>query len=429
MTPAARTQAAIELLELIDAGGAPADRTAAAYMRGRRYIGAKDRRAVLDLVYGVIRNRETVDWQLAKWGAAPGPRLRVLAFLSLEGNGGAQTPALFTGARHAPPPLSAEERELADALAGEPLYPDNQPPRIGANCPEWAARLLARRFGLDFAAEMAALNAEAPLDLRVNSLKTTRAKARAALARAGIAGEATKLSPWGIRLAARRPVTGLAAFKKGLVEIQDEGSQIVALLTDARPGQFVVDFCAGGGGKSLALAAAMKNKGRIAGLDVAARLDQAAPRIARAGAKIITLHRLAEDDPWLGENEGRADRVLVDAPCTGLGAWRRDPMARFRLTPDELGRLIALQREILGRAARLVRPGGRLIYATCSLLPEENEDQAAWFAETRPDFGPLAVAEVWDEPVPCPAEGPYLLLTPARHGTDGFFVAVYERGA
>lgn len=426
MTPAARIQAAIELLELIETGDAPADRTAAGYLRGRRYIGGKDRRAILALVYDVIRTREGLDWWLRKAGAEPGARTRMLALLSF---GGEDAGALFTGARHAPPPLADSERALAGRLSGEELYGGRLPPRIRANCPEWVARLLARRFGLDFAHEAAALNGEAPFDLRANLLKTTRDKALAALAREGLEGMPTRFSPWGIRLPARRPVTGTAAYKKGLVEIQDEGSQLVALITGARPGQFVVDFCAGGGGKSLALAAMMKNKGRLAALDVSGRLRAAAPRLERAGAKVAATHRLEGNDPWLAENQDRADRVLVDAPCTGTGAWRRDPMARFRLTRGDLDRLVGLQREILEQAADLVRPGGRLIYATCSLLTEENEEQAHWFAETHPDFAPLAAAEVWDEPAPCPDDGPYLFLTPARHGTDGFFAAVFERRA
>jgi 16S rRNA (cytosine967-C5)-methyltransferase len=175
------------------------------------------------------------------------------------------------------------------------------------------------------------------------------------------------------------------------------------------------------------MAAAMRNRGEIAALDVSKRLDRAAPRIARAGAKIIRRCRIAASDPWLVEHTGTADRVLVDAPCSGTGAWRRDPMARFRFERAELARLVELQRKILSEAAALVRPGGRLIYATCSLIAEENEDQAAWFAERHGNFAPVAVAEIWDQTGPCPAEGPYLTLTPLRHGTDGFFVAVFER--
>jgi 16S rRNA (cytosine967-C5)-methyltransferase len=429
MTPGARLETAIVLLESIDATEAPADQAASGFLRRRRYIGAKDRRAILETVYGVIRNRMALDWWIARAGmAAPGARLRVLALLSLAGGEkGEDIAAKFSGARHAPAALTAQEREMIEKTGGLPLRHPDQPPRVAANCPDWIAPLMARRFGLGFLDEMAALNAEAPLDLRVNFLKGTREKAQAALAKAGIVAEPTRFSPWGLRLPSRRPVTGLAAYKSGLVEIQDEGSQLVAVLADAKPGQFVVDFCAGGGGKALAMAAAMRNRGEIAALDVSKRLDRAAPRIARAGAKIIRRCRIAASDPWLVEHTGTADRVLVDAPCSGTGAWRRDPMARFRFERAELARLVELQRKILSEAAALVRPGGRLIYATCSLIAEENEDQAAWFAERHGNFAPVAVAEIWDQTAPCPAEGPYLTLTPLRHGTDGFFAAVFER--
>jgi len=275
---------------------------------------------------------------------------------------------------------------------------------------------------------MDALNAEAPLDLRVNALMTSRENALGRLWDEGIEAAPTRYSPWGIRIPSRRPIRGLDIYRKGLVEIQDEGSQIVSLLTDAQPGHSVVDFCAGGGGKTLALAVAMRNHGEITALDVSTRLNNAAPRLKRAGVKIVTLHRLVSDDPWLAKHGSKADRVLVDAPCTGTGAWRRDPMARFRLDGAELERLAAAQRDILKQAVGLVKPGGRLIYATCSLLREENEDQAEWFAASQSEFIPLPVGEVWAQTLggACPVPGPYLLLTPKRHETDGFFAAVFE---
>jgi 16S rRNA (cytosine967-C5)-methyltransferase len=257
---------------------------------------------------------------------------------------------------------------------------------------------------------------------------TSREDALGRLLEGRIEAGPTPYSPWGLRLAARRPITGLELYRDGLVEIQDEGSQIVALLCEAEAGQLVVDFCAGGGGKSLALAVAMRNFGKIAALDVATRLAEAGPRVKRAGAKIVGLHRLTEGDPWLKKHAGKADRVLVDAPCTGTGAWRRDPMSRFRLTPEELEHVTALQRQILAQAAALVKPGGRLIYATCSLLREEDEDQAEWFLKTQPEFRMVPVGEIWSRVLggECPSEGPYLVLTPKRNQTDGFFVAVFE---
>jgi 16S rRNA (cytosine967-C5)-methyltransferase len=288
--------------------------------------------------------------------------------------------------------------------------------------------MFQRRFRGRFLEEMEALNVEAPMDLRVNTLMTSREDALGRLLEGRIEAGPTPYSPWGLRLAARRPITGLELYRDGLIEIQDEGSQLVALLCEAEAGQLVVDFCAGGGGKSLALAVAMRNFGKIAALDVATRLAEASPRVKRAGAKIVDLHRLTDDDPWLKKHAGKADRVLVDAPCTGTGAWRRDPMSRFRLTPEELERLTALQRQILAQAAALVKPGGRLIYATCSLLREEDEDQAEWFLKTQAEFRTVPVGEIWSRTVggECPSEGPYLVLTPKRNQTDGFFVAVFE---
>lgn len=429
MTPQARVAAAISLLESVEASEYPADRVAAKYLRGRRYIGAKDRRAILNHVYGAIRRREALDWWIARAGnIAISPRTRAIASLALAGDAAQDISGLFSGGTYGPAPLAPEERELVAALSGMPLHPDDQPLRVKANCPEWIAPFLERRFRDRFLEEMEALNEEAPLDLRVNTLMTSRADALGALREQRIEARPTPFSPWGIRLASRQPIAGLDLYREGLVEIQDEGSQIVSLLTDAQPGQTAVDFCSGGGGKSLALAAAMKNRGEIAALDVSPRLSRAAPRLKRAGARIVTPHRLTPGDPWLAGHAGQADRVLVDAPCTGVGAWRRDPMARFRLTRAELERLTALQRRILADAAGLVKPGGRIIYATCSPLCEENEDQAAWFAANRSGFKIVPIADIWTQTLggACPADGPYLLLTPKRHGTDGFFVAAFE---
>jgi 16S rRNA (cytosine967-C5)-methyltransferase len=300
---------------------------------------------------------------------------------------------------------------------------------VRANYPEWLDPLLAARFGDRLGDEVAALNEPAPFDLRVNTLKASREDAHAALRADGIEAEPTPLSPLGLRLPRRRPLGGLGSFERGLIEVQDEGAQVVSLLVDARPGMRVVDCCAGAGGKTLALAAAMGNRGWLAALDVSTRINRAEPRLRRAGAEIAALRLIRpRDDPWFAEHAASADRVLLDAPCTRLGAWRRDPAARWSLTPRELEHRTAVQRRILNVACRLVRPGGRLVYATCSLLREENEDQVAAFLAAHPEFEPVAVAEVWAETVggACPGPGPHLQLTPARDGTDGFFVAVME---
>jgi 16S rRNA (cytosine967-C5)-methyltransferase len=435
MTPAARIQAAIELLARIEALDRPADGVVRGYLRSRRYIGSKDRRAISDLLYGVLRARARLDWWIGRVvPAAPAPRGRTLAYLVLEGGTTVEgLAALFDGGRYHPPALDPEEQALGEALQGCALDHPDQPDWVRGELPEWLLPALRETLGDGLEAEFAALGAEAPLDLRVNTLKTGREGARAALAAEGLEVAPTPLSPIGLRVAGRHALPSLAAFRDGLVEVQDEGSQLVALLTDARPGMSVADLCAGAGGKTLALAAVMENQGRLAALDPdARRLDRARPRLERAGVTIAELHALEDaEDPWLAAQAGGFARVLIDAPCSGSGAWRRNPDARWRLTPDALAAFVRAQGEILELAAPLVAPGGRLVYATCSLLPEENERQAARFREGHPDFAPLPLAELWAAAVggPCPAADGELLLTPARHGTDGFFVALFERQA
>jgi len=234
-----------------------------------------------------------------------------------------------------------------------------------------------------------------------------------------------------LRLAGRVPLSGLAAFKEGLVEVQDEGSQIAALLADARPGMRVVDFCAGAGGKTLALAASMANRGKLVACDVSVRrLERAARRLRRAGVSNAERRALTgERDKWVKHHAGGFDRVFVDVPCLGTGTWRRNPDAKWRTTPQDLAELVLRQQQILASAARLVRPSGRLVYATCSLLREEDEAQAEAFLATTPEFSVVPVARVWQETIggTSPGGERYLRLTPTQHVTDGFFVAIFER--
>jgi 16S rRNA (cytosine967-C5)-methyltransferase len=443
MTPAARIEAAIEVLGRIDAEVAPAERVMAQYLRARRYMGSKDRRAVGDLVYRVLRARARLDWWLERAGPGPGdgmtrPRRSVLAALVLiEGRAPEDLAALCDGGTYHPAPLDPDERALATALAARALGDPEQPPWVAAECPEWLWPEFEDAFGGRAAAELAALAGEAPLELRVNTLKGDRAAALTALAEEAVTAAPTPLSPLGLRVAGHPGLSAGPAYESGLVEVQDEGAQVVALVADARPGMAVVDFCAGAGGKTLALAAAMANKGRLFALDLdQRRLDRAAKRLKRAGVGIVTRRRLADDD-WLARRAGAFDRVLVDAPCSGTGAWRRQPDARWRLTPEALDAYRATQARILAQAAPLVAGGGRLVYATCSLLPSENGRQVEAFLSARPDFTLLAMESLWAEtiavlggdaaPAPPPFAGPYLLLTPARHGTDGFFAAALER--
>ncbi len=434
MTPGARIQAAIDLLGEIHQGTAPADRAAASYFRNRRYIGGKDRREVLDHAYGVLRRRAALDWWIARSGAdiADRERARVIAKLLLIDNwSGDRLAGGFDGGQYRPAMLDNAERHLVRQLAGQQLNSPDQPQAVRLEYPDWIGSQLADVFGDRIETEMEAALDEAATDLRVNALKANRDEAIAALARDGVEAVPTALSPLGLRVKGRPPLATLDSFKSGLVEVQDEGSQLVALLADPKPGMRVVDFCAGAGGKTLALAAQMQNKGKLIACDVLqGRVDRAATRLNRAGVFNVERRGLtSERDPWVKRHAGTFDRVLVDAPCSGTGTWRRNPDARWRLKPGDISELSDLQRRILESAARLVKPGGRLIYATCSLLPAENTDHLAWIAAHLPEFELMPLPEVWAEAIgtPCPVADPTLSLTPARNGTDGFFAAVFRR--
>lgn len=437
MTPGARLQGAIELLTGIAETPRPADAVASAFFRARRFIGAKDRQAIATLVYTVLRHHARLGWWLAHAGfdQTESPRARVIAQSVLgEGRMVAALAPLFDGGPFHPAPWSPAETRLAQALERHTLEHPAMPEAVRVECPAWAEAPLRRALGGRFLPELQALCHPAPLDLRVNPIRMNREKALAGLAKAEIAAQPCRLSPVGIRIGLRVALAGLDLFRQGAIEIQDEGSQLVALLVDARPGHQVVDFCAGAGGKALAMAAAMGNRGRVVACDVLGnRLKRAAERLRRAGLHNVETRPLAGTrDPWVKRHKGHFDRVLVDAPCSGTGTWRRNPDSRWRLLGPGLDQLVPLQGEILASAGRLVKPGGRLIYATCSLLAEENEDQIARFLAEHPDFAPLPIAELWPSVIgagPAPVEGPWLRLTPARHDTDGFFAAVLVRAA
>jgi 16S rRNA (cytosine967-C5)-methyltransferase len=440
MIPAARVQAAIELTQAIqDAGKAPADRVASAYFRERRYVGAKDRAAIQGMVYDVLRGRMQLDWWLARLGIVnPTPRLRVLACLAIVTGWKTEDIATaFSGERHAPDPLTPAEQAALKRLPGRTLDHPDQPVEVRGNLPPWLKARFEAQFGPGLAKELDALLKPATVDLRVNALKATREEAIKRLKAEGVEAAPTKLSPLGLRLKGRTPLGETAAFKDGLVEVQDEGSQLVALLVGARAGMRVVDFCAGAGGKALAMAAVMDNKGHVVACDTSKpRLEASAKRLRRAGAHNVERRLIAgERDQWIKRHKRAYDRVLVDAPCTGTGAWRRNPDGRWSLDEKDLAELKPKQARILASAARLVKPGGRLIYATCSLLQEENEDQVAAFLAANPDFALVPIDKAWAEAFaplaasPCPLAPPYLTLTPARDGTDGFFAAVMERKA
>jgi 16S rRNA (cytosine967-C5)-methyltransferase len=424
MTPAGQLAAAIDLLAEIEADARPADAVANSFFRNRRFIGAGDRREVSTLVWGVLRGRRHLGWWLEKFGAEATPRLLLAAQALFAGMTPHKVAMAFTAGRYGPAPLSEAETIVLEKFAGHTLEHPNMPEAVKYEVPDWILPLLAAQFGPALPAEMAALASPAPLDLRVNGLKATREQAIAALRAERLEAQATPYSPWGLRLAGRQSVTQGAAFRDGLVEIQDEGSQLVALLVDAKPGMRVADYCAGAGGKTLAIAQTMENKGHIVACDVSApRLDGAIKRLRRAGVHNAERHLLEAGDKWTKRQAQKFDRVLVDAPCTGTGTWRRNPDARLRLKEQDLIEILPKQAAILDQAQRLLKLGGRLIYATCSLLRDENEMQVEAFLARNSHFRQVPV----QAPLPEILYGPALRLTPRAHNTDGFFAAVLER--
>jgi len=436
MTPAARLQATLDLLTEIEKTPRPADALASAYFRARRYIGSHDRGAISVMLYDILRHHARLGWWIDKNGGENNPRAQVIAYLALvEKKPSRQIEPPFSGGKFAPAAMNEAEKKLLRAFDGYTIEHSDMPDEVQAECPAWAAGILKTRFGKDFMREMRALLEPAPLDLRVNQLKTTREEMLTALKQAGIKAEPGKLSKLAIRVRERPNLAALSVLKQGLLEIQDEGSQLVAALLDAKPGERVADFCAGAGGKTLAIAAQMQNKGRITACDVLEkRLARSTERFRRAGVHNIETKPIKDErDPWVKKHKGDFDRVLVDAPCTGTGTWRRNPDARWRGEEDArlqalgpgLEALVKLQAEILDSAARLVKPGGRLVYATCSLLPEENEKQIERFLATHADFRVIPYSETLTGIRS--AHPDYLMLTPAKHGTDGFFAAAMER--
>ncbi|MFA5122817.1 RsmB/NOP family class I SAM-dependent RNA methyltransferase [Zavarzinia sp.] len=422
MQPAARVAAAIELLAEIGAGGEAADRVVDRYFRNRRYAGKGDRAAVASLLWYAVRRGQSLGW-LTGVGQGIAPRLAVFAAAVLTGFTDAATlEQLCSGEGYAPAPLDPAERQALDRLAeGREL-----PAWVVGDYPAELEPLLARRYGPRLAEVMVAMGGRAPLDLRVNTLKTTREAALAELRALGLTVEPMAHAPAGIRVAGRERLGQLAPFAEGRIEIQDEGSQLVALACAAEPGQAVADFCAGAGGKTLALAAAMGAKGRLAALDVEKRrLGRMAPRLERAGIQNFVEQAEISAD-FLAAEAGRFDCVLVDAPCSLSGTWRRAPAQRWTTTPARVAELAALQARILDQAAGLVKPGGRLVYATCSVFVEEDEDVVQGFLARRADFAPV------DHGVLLPGipGGPLgIALDPAAQGTDGFFLSVLRRAA
>ena len=431
MIPAARLSAAIELIEAIDAQRVPAAKALKEWGTAHRYAGSGDRAAISGLIWDVLRRRASSAWIMESDTA----RARVLGMLKLErGMDADAIAALCDGGRFAPEPLSESER---GALTSRTLT--DAPSHVAGDYPEWLDGDLAKVFGDDRVAEATAMASRAPLDLRVNTLKATREKMLPSLAHLG--AQPTRWSPIGLRIElgadARNP--GIHAeedFIKGAIEVQDEGSQLAALLSAAKPGEQVIDLCAGAGGKTLALAAMMQGKGRLIATDHDKR--QLAPiyeRLSRAGVHNCDVRTPKGPNDTLSDIYASADLVLIDAPCTGTGTWRRNPDAKWRMRPGALEVRLKDQVTVLDRAAALAKPGGRISYITCSVLPQENGEQIRAFLGRHPEFSVVppeqTAAVLWDKAEDFAAaalqspEG--WLMTPRRTGTDGFFVSVLRR--
>jgi len=433
MTPSARLSAAIEVLADIDARRRPAADVLKDWGLSHRFAGSSDRAAIAGLVYDALRRRAS---SAALMGESTS-RAALLGMLRRERQlDTAAIAALCSGARFAPAPLSESETAALerDSLAGAPAH-------VEGDYPDWLDPNLTRVFGDERAAEGTALASRAPLDLRVNLLAGTRDEVLPKLGH--LEAAPTRWSPIGIRIRlgpdAKSPaIHSEPVFLKGQVEIQDEGSQLTALLADAKPGEQVVDLCAGAGGKTLALSAAMENRGQIYATDIdKRRLAPIHERIARAGARNVQVRtpNTARGADVIADLVGRADLVMIDAPCTGTGAWRRNPDAKWRIRPGALAERIKEQDDVLERASALVKPGGRIAYVTCSVLAEENGDRVRAFLTRHPEFSVEKLADLvnvlgeraylFRRAVLTSEEG--LLMTPRRTDTDGFFVGLLRR--
>jgi 16S rRNA (cytosine967-C5)-methyltransferase len=422
MHPKALLEACAELVRLTLKFDHPADAIVSRFFRDNRGLGPRERATLAETAYTVLRKKLLFD-HLAPSGS--GPKERRLAILGFYGPGDFLRSA-----------LTEQETNWLDAC--EKVTPADLMERHRHNLPEWLVQPLKDQLGDEFWPLVEQLNRGAGLDLRVNDFKAKRADVQKELAKAGIKAVATPYSPWGLRIAGKPALNKSEGFLRGDFEVQDEGSQLLALLLDAKRGEMVVDFCAGAGGKTLAIGAAMRSTGRLYAFDTSAhRLDSFKPRMARSGLSNVHPAAIAhERDERVKRLSGKIDRVLVDAPCTGLGTLRRNPDLKWRQSLQAVEEMAVKQTAILQSASRLLKSGGRLVYATCSVLPQENEAIAAAFSAANPDFEPLVAGEVLsslkvtDAASLCSGgEGGqlYLRLWPQRHSTDGFFAAVWQR--
>ena len=418
MHPNALLELSTELLHRVLQFQQPADNVVSDFFRQQRALGMRERHTLAETTYAVLRRRLLFQ-HLAQSGK--GEIERRLAMLAWKGNEGFLRAALSEAEQQWMVQIAAVDRSAL-------------PDKLRHNLPEWLAERLQPAMGDQFWPLVDSLNEPAPLDLRVNTFKAKREEVQAAFKAEGVEALPTPFSPWGLRVQGKPALHKLDVFMRGDVEVQDEGSQLLALLTDAKRGEMVVDFCAGAGGKTLALGAAMRNTGRLYAFDTSGhRLAALKPRLARSGLSNVYPVQIAhERDERIKRLAGKIDRVLVDAPCSGLGTLRRNPDMKWRQSPASVDELRAKQAAILGSAARLLKPGGRLVYATCSLLAEENEAVAMAFNEAeKHNFKPIEAVEALTRAHVGDAasltSGDFLRLWPHRHATDGFFSAIWER--
>ena len=418
MHPNALVELATELLHRVLQLQHPADGVVSDFFREHRALGQRERHTLAETTYAVLRQRPLFQ-HLAQSGK--GEIERRLALLAWQGNEGFLRAAM----------TETEQQWLAQVSA---VDRSALPEKLRHNLPEWLAEILQQSMGDEFWPLVNSMNASAPLDLRVNTFKAKREDVIAAFKAEGVEAVATPYSPLGLRIAGKPALHKLDVFMRGDVEVQDEGSQLLALMVGAKRGEMVMDFCAGAGGKTLALGAEMRNTGRLYAFDTSGhRLASLKPRLARSGLSNVFPAQIAhERDERIKRLAGKLDRVLVDAPCSGLGTLRRNPDLKWRQTPQSVAELGVKQAAILASAARLVKPGGRLVYATCSLLDVENEGIAEVFsAANAAQFKVMPAVEALTRAHVGAAEtlvrGDYLRLWPHRHATDGFFAAVWER--
>ncbi|MEE2746553.1 MAG: RsmB/NOP family class I SAM-dependent RNA methyltransferase [Pseudomonadota bacterium] len=428
MTPGARIATVIEALTTLIELEWHSEQLLSKFFRKRRFIGAKDRREISRLTFNVLRHYARLSW----WTKNGSPRLLTIASLALvDGYSCDAISQLFNNSKYAPKHLSSFELEFLRKVDGQTINNSTMQEWDLNEVPKWLLQELKATWPSNFVAQMAALNQPAPLDLRVNLKKTCRENIIKLLENDGIIATPTPFSPAGLRIEKRTNLYNTLAYTGGYVEVQDEGSQLIALLVDPKPNQTIIDLCSGGGGKTLSIATTSKHRGTLIACDVdAEKLKRAKIRYKRAGVENITQKAITgSSDPWLSALARSANRVLLDVPCSRTGIWRRSPIAKWSLTPVEVGKYIEQQLNILEYGSRLVGVGGRLIYATCSILSRENEDQIKLFLKQNPQFSLIPICKVWDEVFnsQCPSSDPFLNLTPETHNTDGFFCAIMER--